>query len=174
MSARHHDVVSLLPAMLRYARSLTRDDTAAEDLVHDALVAALAADAGFDPARPLRPWLFGIVHNRFVSDLRRARVRSDHAAAAVVPAVADCAPQELAVALADADAAFGRLPAEQREVLHLIAVEGLSYQDTAEALAVPIGTVMSRLARARQRMREERPATAPSHLRVVRRERDQP
>jgi RNA polymerase sigma-70 factor, ECF subfamily len=144
---------ALLPALDRYARSLTRDPVAAEDLVQDTLAAALARRERYDPRRPLRQWLFAIMHNRFVDDRRREQVARSSIAGPVLPP--ELAGQELAAELTLVAAAVERLPLEQREALHLVVVEGMSYAEAAATLAVPIGTVMSRLARARARLREE-------------------
>ena len=152
MTDRRHDVVSLLPVLRRYARSLTRDDGAAQDLVHDALVSALENLGGFDQARPMQPWLLRIVHNIFVSGVRREQVRQAHAAVpAVVPA--DQPSPDAVLELEHIQRDVANLPVDQRAVLHLVVVEGLSYREAADALGIPTGTVMSRLARARRRLR---------------------
>lgn len=158
-----------LDAMRRYARALARDREDADDVVQDALVRAIERDATYDPRRNRRSWLLAIVHNVFVSGLRRRlaeRRRDDRFAEAQV---ADSeAAQEHHARLIDIARAFTALPEHQRAVLHLIAVEGLSYQACADVLGVPVGTVMSRLARARTALRErdERAATG-APLRIV-------
>lgn len=151
----HIDVVPHLPVLRRYARALTRDGVAADDLVQQALVQALQNSASFDRGRSLRTWLLAIVHNQFISDRRRAgseqRRLDDLAEAAPT---ADDGGQEQAVLLRQVAERFAALPEGQRAALHLIAVEGLGYREAAEALGVPIGTVMSRLSRARAALRE--------------------
>jgi RNA polymerase sigma-70 factor (ECF subfamily) len=155
-----HDVIAQLPTLQRYARSLTRNDSDADDLVQDALVRAYDRRHTFRLGGDLRAWLLSVLHNSFVSGHRSRR-----AEAARIKATGDLAPahaepaQEHAVELASVRAAFGDLPAEQRAALHLVAVEGLSYQEAAASLGVPIGTVMSRLSRARAALR----APAPAH-----------
>jgi RNA polymerase sigma-70 factor (ECF subfamily) len=168
------DVTPQLGPLLRYARALTRDAAEAEDLVQDTLVRALAKHRTYDPGRSLRAWLFSILHNTFVSQRRRrlAERRRDTAAARSAPL--EAAPeQEHAAELRQVQAAFGALPDAHRAVLHLVAVEGWSYQDAAQVLEVPVGTVMSRLSRARAGLRALLDSDAPPergarpHLRIV-------
>jgi RNA polymerase sigma-70 factor (ECF subfamily) len=129
-------VIEHIPAMLRYARSLTRDESAAEDLVHDALVQAYTRAGQYRPDRPLRTWLFAILHNRFVSDVRRMEVQKKHRASL-------------------ADAATMAQPPDQEARLRLSEVDrALSYQEAASVLSIPIGTLISRISRARTRLRE--------------------
>ncbi|MDQ0839955.1 sigma-70 family RNA polymerase sigma factor [Sphingomonas faeni] len=168
------DVLKLLPTLLRYARSLTHDEAAAEDLVHETLLIALAENGSYQAAHPLRQWLFAILHNRFISDLRRRKTRERHAqevADATDPVVAP--GQELSLALKQTEAGVRALPEDQRAALHLVVVEGLSYAEAASALDIPIGTLMSRISLARARLRNPQSAglsqgTVPS-LRVVKR-----
>ncbi|MGV6872865.1 sigma-70 family RNA polymerase sigma factor [Pseudochelatococcus sp. B33] len=176
------DVLDQLPALRRYALSLTRDATDAEDLVHDALLRAYEKQGGFRAERGLRQWLLSIVHNTFVDRWRSRRaerrrierltseMRGDPAALQHPP------EQDHALRLAQVRQAFMSLPEEQRAVLHLVTIEGLGYGEAAQALDVPVGTVMSRLARARAALRafEDRPVetlpatpTNVTHLRVV-------
>jgi len=150
-----HKVVGHLPALMRYARSLTRDATAAEDLVHDTLVAAYASSASFDRRQSLRVWLFAILRNHFISDRRKiaVRQRNQDDLETLAPTLAE-PPQEQALHLHQIAQAFAALPVEQREALHIVVVEGLSYHDAAAALGIPVGTLMSRIARARARLRQ--------------------
>ena len=156
--------------MRRYARALARDRQDADDVVQDALVRAIERDATYDPGRSRRRWLLAIVHNVFVSGLRRrmAERRRDDRFAEAEAAHCDAA-QEHHARLADIARGFAALPEHQRAVLHLTAVEGFSYQECADLLNVPVGTVMSRLARARAALRERdaREATEPAPLRIV-------
>lgn len=155
MKPADSDVVRLLPSLLRYALSLTRDEVAAEDLVHDTLILALAENSSYRAGAPLRQWLFAILHNRFISDIRREQTRERHAATLSDLSGSVAPPeQEVAVALTQTQAGLDALPAEQREALHLVVIEGLSYAQAAEAIGVPIGTLMSRIARARARLRD--------------------
>ncbi len=142
-----------LPAMRRFARSLTRDASTADDLVHDAVVRAIEQGARFRPEAELRPWLMAITHNLFIDGWRKDRRRA--AANAELMEGESAAPpsQETAAELSSALRAFDALPDEQKAVMHLVAIEGLSYAEAAQALDVPVGTVMSRLSRAREAMR---------------------
>lgn len=149
------DVAGEAPALRRYARSLTRDAAAADDLVQDTLMRAIEGQSSFRSDSRLRPWLLAILHNCFVSDRRRELMRHDverHAERLGQRSAA--AAQESMARLAWLETAVARLPEEQQAVLNLVAVHGFSYADAAMMMAVPIGTVMSRLSRARARLRE--------------------
>jgi RNA polymerase sigma factor (sigma-70 family) len=154
MGTPRFDIIGQLPALRRYARSLTRDATDAEDLVHDALLRAYDRRSTFRVgARPL-PWLLSILHSTFIDGLRSRRAakrREEGLAREVEDGYAPS--QEHAVRLGQVRKAFEMLPDDQRAALHLVAIEGLSYQDAAEALNVPVGTVMSRIGRARAALR---------------------
>lgn len=163
------DVVGQLGALRRYARALTRNDVDAEDLVQDALLRAYERRAGFRSGGNLRAWLLSILHNTFVDRIRRnraERLRDDEAADLAETTMA--APQEHAARLAQVRQHFMALPEEQRAAIHLVAIEGLSYGDAAEALGIPVGTLMSRLGRARAALREmENGPGRSGHLRIV-------
>ncbi len=165
------DIVGQLGSLRRYARSLTRDGTDAEDLVHDALVRAYERRGTFHAGGNLRAWLFSIAHNLFIDRMRSrrseaARVeQAGHLVDASMPA-----PQDHSVRLAEVRQAFLALPDEQRSALHLVAVEGLSYQQAADVVGVPLGTLMSRIGRARAALREMEegaPARVRPNLRIV-------
>src|SRR4051812_47379120 len=153
-NSQRMDVIGLLGPLRRYARTLTRDETHAEDLVQDTLVRAYERRSSFRPGGNLRGWLLSILHNTFI-DSRRRHVaefrRLEHAAALIDTAVPP--EQESRVRLQQIQAAFMDLPDEQRTALHLVAIEGMSYQEAADALKVPVGTLMSRLGRARATLR---------------------
>ncbi|MDQ8757543.1 sigma-70 family RNA polymerase sigma factor [Sphingosinicella sp. LHD-64] len=160
------DVEPHIAGLLRYARSLTRDPVAADDLVQEALLRAFERAESYDRSRPLRTWLFAILHNEFINAgrQRKAEERRDSALASARVDEVD-ADQELSAYLAQIARRFDGLPEPQRAVLHLVAVEGLGYRETAEALDIAIGTVMSRLSRARAALREaERPVAANLHV----------
>ncbi len=172
------DVIGQLGSMRRYARSLTRDAADAEDLVHDALVRAYERRETFRQGGSLRAWLLSVLHNSFID---RARSRRAEAARAVqAEHFAETRmepPQDHVVRLAQVREAFLDLPEEQRSALHLVAVEGFSYQEAASALGIPLGTLMSRIGRARASLRdmEDNAARQPKgRLRIVggRNERD--
>jgi RNA polymerase sigma-70 factor, ECF subfamily len=148
------DVEPHLGVMRRYALVLTRDADRAEDLVQEALLRAIAGAATWRAGQGLRPWLLSIVHNTHVSRRRRVQVEAAGAkelAATAVPAAP--ATQHQRVELGQTMAALQTLPEEQREAIVLVAIEGLSYKDAAEILGLPLGTLMSRLARARGTLR---------------------
>lgn len=153
-AGRDRDVVGQLDPLRRYALSLTRDRSEAEDLVQETLVKALERGEQLRSAPSLRAWLMSILHNRFVDGVRARRAETARYAdygLRIDPAVP--APQEGAARLADLRRAFMSLPADQRAALHLICVEGLSYEKAAALLSVPVGTLVSRLARGRARLR---------------------
>ncbi len=143
-----------IPRLRRYARALTRDPSAADDLVQDCLARALAKAHLWQEGTDLRAWLFTILHNQYVNTVRRS-VRegtvvevSDTEPSLVVPAV-----QTKRLELRDLERALAKLPAEQRQVLLLVGMEGLRYEEVAEILGVPVGTVRSRLSRGRDALR---------------------
>jgi len=151
---RRMDVIGLLGPLRRYARSLTRDETHAEDLVQDTLVRAYERRGSFRSGGNLRGWLLAILHNIFIDGRRRHMVEARRLEEA--SALADTAAlpeQDARIRLEQIKAAFLRLPDEQRAALHLVAIEGLPYQEAADALGIPLGTLMSRLGRARTALR---------------------
>ncbi len=164
------DVLSQLAALRRYARSLTREESDAEDLVHDTLVRAYEKRDSFAGERSLRVWLMSILHNVFVDGYRaRAAEKRRIAAAAELSEEAAPPPQEAQVRLGEVQRAFLALPEEQRAALHLVVVEGLGYAEAARALGIPPGTLMSRLSRARAALRagEDEAAGGRGHLKIV-------
>jgi RNA polymerase sigma-70 factor (ECF subfamily) len=145
-----------IPALRRYASSLLRSRENADDLVHDTLVRALDKLHTRRDDADVRAWLFTIMHNLFVSQMRRRRIRPDTEVldeTQEVPSGSHLA-QEDRLQWRDLLRALDRLPEEQRSVILLVSVEDLSYAQTAAVLGVPIGTVMSRLARGRERLRQ--------------------
>ncbi len=157
-----------LHVMRRYARSLTRDDQDADDVVQDALVRAIERQHTFQPKRNRRQWLLAIVHNVFISAKRRevAEARRDARFAETMVAHVD-ADQDHRVQLTQLAHAFAAMPDHHRSVLHLVAVEGMTYQEAAAVLDVPVGTVMSRLARARAALKDFQAKAVGPKLRVV-------
>ncbi|CAG2135084.1 RNA polymerase sigma factor [Cupriavidus plantarum] len=145
----------MLPRLWAFALRLTGDKHDAEDLVQRACVRALERADQLQPGTAALSWMFSIVHSVWINELRARTVRSRASMEwddQFVENVADPAgrtPEEQLMHGQIIDA-FKRLPEAQRAVMLLVAVEGLSYQETAEAIGVPIGTVMSRLSRARQ------------------------
>lgn len=165
---RQFDVVGQLASLRRYARSLVRNPEAAEDLVQDALVKAYEKRRTFKVGANLRSWLLSILHNTHV-DARRAdlaRKRRDDAAMLETD-IMQPASQEDAAELASIRRAFMALPEDQREALHLVAIEDLTYQEAADALGIPVGTLMSRVSRARARLRAGDDAGSRPFLKLV-------
>jgi RNA polymerase sigma-70 factor (ECF subfamily) len=148
------DVISLIEPLRRYARVLTRDASQAEDLVQDTLVRAYERRMTFHAGGNLRAWLLSVLHNMFIDQQRRqkAESRRSQGMAEITP-IAVAADQETRVRLQQIQQAFLSLPDEQRSALHLVTIEGLSYQEAATTLDIPIGTLMSRLGRARAALR---------------------
>ncbi|RZJ44456.1 MAG: sigma-70 family RNA polymerase sigma factor, partial [Brevundimonas sp.] len=109
-----------------------------------------------------RAWMFGIMHNHFIDGVRARGSRPEDSAGDDLPEIPQRASQSDGIEVRDLDRVLQRLPVEQREVLLLIAVEEMSYAEAATALGVPIGTVMSRLARGRDKLRQELQGRAPS------------
>ena len=143
-------LVSLLPRLRRFARALCGASDVAEDVLQTALERALRSAAAFDPARRLDSWMFKIIQNVWI-DNRNELARRRHVAIEEAELIG-VDPTDFLDARSDLQTvarAFSALPAEQRAVLTLGVIEGYSYRDTADTLAIPIGTVMSRLARAR-------------------------
>lgn len=164
------DLSQHLPRLRRYARALTGERFAADDLVQDTLERALSRFAQFRLGSKLDAWLLTIMHNLFINQIRRQAAQPPLDPiddAFVEPATP--ATQGDALGLRDLDRALAQLPAEQREVLLLVSLEELSYEETARVLSIPIGTVMSRLSRGRERLRAllAGEGTAAPHLKVV-------
>jgi RNA polymerase sigma factor (sigma-70 family) len=144
----------LIPALRRYARSLMKERSAGDDLVQDCLERAISRWYQRRPDGNARTWLFTILHNLAVNRLRQ---QSRHGQSIPIEDAADAvfavaASQEDGLHRRDIAAALDALPEEQRTVLLLISVEDLSYGEAARVLDIPIGTVMSRLSRARERL----------------------
>lgn len=155
-------IVEQLPGLRRYARALTGDAWAADDLVQDTLERASRKWLLWRSGSDLRAWLFTLMHNLYLNQRRGLlEVQALDAQALATLAGADGVACDVAI---DIDRCLQRLPAEQRAVLLLVTLEDMAYADVARVLGIPIGTVMSRLSRARRRMRElleQAPAHAP-------------
>src|SRR5215470_5567236 len=154
-------VEPLIPALRRYARALMRNPTAADDLVQDCLERALSR---WHQRREgnTRAWLFTILHNLAVNQFRQSAARGRHVTIDDTNEndFGQDAVQEQKLIYQDVLNKLARLPEDQRAVLLLIAVEDLSYAEAAKVLNIPIGTVMSRLSRARERLQQEIEGTA--------------
>jgi RNA polymerase sigma-70 factor (ECF subfamily) len=150
----------------RYAFALTGGQQEAEDLVQDTLVRAIAAAGSFRTGGNLRAWLFSIMHNAFVSGVRR-RPPPTVTLGEDAWAIADPPSQLVQLELRDVLSALGRLPEAQRAALSLIALEDFSYEQAAKVLDIPLGTLMSRLARGRETLRRIMSGDRPAPLQVV-------
>lgn len=163
MSQIMDEIEECVPALRRYARALTHDPDRADDLVQDCLERAIRKRGLWRPSGAVRSWVFRILLNVYRNDLRRARRSlapiSLDALPGHDPAGLDVQPGRLA--LAETARAMQALPAEQREVLLLVAVEEMSYAEAAAVLSIPAGTLMSRLARARATLRSLTDTGAP-------------
>lgn len=164
---QERDLLAEIPRLRRYARALTGDATRADDLVQDTLERALAKWLLWRPGK-LRNWLMTMMHNLFVNDVR-ARSALEYRDDDTLPELAVRAEQGDGLALRDLDRALLALTPEQREVLLLVGLEDLRYEEVARITGVPVGTVMSRLSRARTRLRTllSEGDRLPSHLKVV-------
>ncbi|MEO7742547.1 MAG: sigma-70 family RNA polymerase sigma factor [Usitatibacter sp.] len=156
-------IVPYIPNLRRYARALVGDRDGADDLVQDTLERAVRK---FHLWRPgdLRAWLFSVMHNVFVNQLKSRKiaphVEIDDTFAAPVPGATRSD-------IIDLERGLRTLAPEQREVLLLIALEDMSYADVSRALGIPMGTVMSRLSRGRERLRKAMNGDARGTLRMV-------
>jgi RNA polymerase sigma factor (sigma-70 family) len=164
-------LIEQLPGLRRYARALTGNSWAADDLVQDTLERACERWQLWSAGSDLRAWLFTLMHNLFIDGARRAlrqqgrRVDVDDVADELV------APRANPDHAIDLQRCLLRLPEEQREVLLLVTLQDLAYEEVARITGVPVGTVMSRLSRARTRLRElmDGPLTAPTTVTPLRR-----
>ena len=162
----------VIPRLRRYARALLHNEASADDLVQDCLERAISRWHQRRPGGDTRTWLFTILHNLAINRLKRTALRGSHVSVEDVneASLARAPSQESSIHEHDVLAALNRLPDDQRAVLLLVTIEELSYADTATALSIPLGTVMSRLSRGRARLRNEiegRTHSDASHLRIV-------
>ena len=158
-------IVPYIPNLRRYARALVGDRDGADDLVQDTLERAVRK---FHLWRPgdLRAWLFSIMHNVFVNQLKARKIKPEVEIDEAM--IAAHIPTANSVDVLDLQRALQCLAPEQREVLLLVGLEDMTYADVSTALGIPIGTVMSRLSRGRERLRRlMNGETTKSGLRVV-------
>jgi len=144
-------LVELIPRLRRYARALAGDRATADDLVQDTLERAWAKLHLYRRGTDLRAWLFTVMHNVHVNRVRATRPTDT--LEEEMPELAQRPAQGDALLVRDIGRAIARLPEEQRAVLLLVTLEDMSYEEVARTLGIPIGTVMSRLSRAREKMR---------------------
>jgi RNA polymerase sigma-70 factor, ECF subfamily len=154
MSDFHRRLEEQIPRLRRYARALTRDASRADDLVQDTLLRALSKQHLWQEGTNLRAWLFTLMHNQHVNDVRRSNrdggnVDVNEMASVLVANTDPTASRKLR----ELERGLGLLPLEQREAILLVGLEGLRYDEAAVIAGVPIGTVRSRLSRGREALR---------------------
>jgi RNA polymerase sigma-70 factor (ECF subfamily) len=152
LPSRQDAIAAEIPRLRRYARALIGDDGEADDLIQDTLERGIARIEQWREGDNPRKWLFSILHNLHGDGLRRRSRRPLHVGLENVGAAQPEPPADTGTGR-DLDKALQMLSREQREVVLLVGLEGLSYLEAAEVLQVPVGTVMSRLARGRERLR---------------------
>jgi len=161
-------VAAHIPHLRRYARALTGEPARADDLVQDTLERAWIKFHLWQPSLNIRPWLFSIMHNVHVNQVRAAARRDATVSLSDETMDLPTAPnQGDLLEVRDIAACLLQLPLEQREVLLLVSLEDLSYAEVSQVLDIPIGTVMSRLARGRTRLRALLDGSAQTALKVV-------
>ncbi len=160
-------LLACVPRLRRYARALVGDRAGADDLVQDTLERGWSRLAAWQNGSDMRAWLFSIMHNVRIDQVRRPSIPTETLNEETPMPTAHGSPSA-GLELRDMETALRALPDEQREILLLVALEEMSYDDIAQALKIPVGTVMSRLSRAREKLRanmEGRPYV--SQLKVV-------
>jgi RNA polymerase sigma-70 factor, ECF subfamily len=144
-----------IPRLRRYARALTRDPSRADDLVQSCLTRAIANAHLWQPGTDLRAWLFTILHNQHVNEVRRSVREGITVAVDEVAPILSIAPNVAgSLELRDLERAIAILPEEQRQVILLVGLEGMRYEEVAAILDIPVGTVRSRLSRGREMLRK--------------------
>jgi RNA polymerase sigma factor (sigma-70 family) len=146
------ELTACIPRLRRYARALVGELNAADDLVQDTVERGWSRIAEWRRDGEMRAWLFGIMHNLHVDQLRARRLQTT-ALDDEAPHPAQAVNHAAGLEIRDMQAALDLLPAEQREILLLVGLEGMTYDQVAGALGLPLGTVMSRLSRGRERLR---------------------
>ena len=166
-TAFRKQLLGTIPRLRRYARSLVFDASAADDLVQTTLERALAHWHQFDQRRDILVWTLSIAHNAFMDERRRDKRASWVDGDAVIDAL-PAVGNDLGLRL-DLLAALARLPVEQRQPLLLVTLDQLTYAECAEVLHIPVGTVMSRISRARAALRDLLDGRSPAATRGLRR-----
>lgn len=147
------EIADCVPALRRYARALTRDRDAGDDLVQDCLERAIRKRRLWRPTGPLQAWLFKLLLNLHRNELRGRRRAHLVPIDEMTAEISSPPEQPGRLALNETAEALERLSDEQRQVLLLVALEGFSYAEAANILGIPLGTLMSRLGRARATLR---------------------
>ena len=146
----------ILPALHRFALSLTRNEDKANDLVQDSVERALVKAEHFQPGTNLRSWIFTVCRRVFLNQIRKQKTRGVSVEISDAPQsfIAEAASQESVMAFNEMAESFEKLPLRDKVVLSLVVIEGMKYDEAAKVLNVPVGTVRSRLSRARKRLKE--------------------
>ena len=154
MTARVEDIIEQMPYLRMLARSKARDHALADDLVQDCLLRAIAKRDSFRTGTNLRAWLSTILTNLFINEMRR-RQRWDAAVDPdnIIPHLATPASQEHRHVMHEVSVGMSLMPSDQRDALRLVGMHGFSYEEASDELGVPVGTVKSRVSRARQALR---------------------
>ena len=147
----HDEMIAILPRLRVQALSLTRNRAAADDLVQDAVCNALAAQHSFTPGTNFSAWMHRILRNRFISDLRKKR-ETGNIEDVPASAMAGSGAHEERLVVKELAEAMHRLPADQREALVLVVMQGMSYDELAAATGCAVGTAKSRVFRARRQL----------------------
>lgn len=148
------ELIELLPSLRAFARSLAHNPAQADDLVQDTLVKALANVDRFEPGTNLRAWLFTILRNHYYSQLRKSKREVEDADGRLAARLAVRPEQDGSVDLEDFKVAFAQLQPDHREVLTLVGASGCSYEEAAEICGCAVGTIKSRVNRARRKLTE--------------------
>ncbi|WP_119462477.1 sigma-70 family RNA polymerase sigma factor [Rhodospirillaceae bacterium SYSU D60014] len=162
------ELTNHIVSLRRYALVLTRDRQDAEDLVQESLMRAIAAVDSWRRGSDLRAWLFRIMHNLHISNMRRLQVRGSHKQGGSSAEAAEEPSQMLRIEVRNVLAALAELPEAQRQAITLIAIEDLRYEEAAKILDIPMGTLMSRLARGREALRQSMDGRKTPTLHVIR------
>lgn len=153
-NALHQDIMIYLPKLRGFALMLTRDRALADDLVQEAIMRALSHAHQFEPGTNFKAWITTILRNSYFNEIRRRRRFSESALDAACPESVISGGQEERLDLRDFERAFKRLAASQREALLLIGASGFSYEDAAGVAGCSVGTMKSRVSRARVQLRK--------------------
>ena len=168
MVGPYREIEAEIPRLRRYARALTRDLIAADDLVQECLTRALSKLHLWQQGTDLRAWLFTILHNQYINHVRRtAREGTAIGLSEREPLLARAPQQGSRLELRDLERAIAKLPRTQRSVILLVGLEGMSYGEVATALGVPVGTIRSRLSRGREALRRLTGIVQPDEADIV-------
>lgn len=154
MNQVYSEIQNHIGDLKRYAHALTRNPTAAEDLVQEALARALSKSHLFRPGTDLRAWLFTILHNQHISDMRRRGANATTVDPDLLAQILSCRPdQDHGLILRAVEGALERLPEKQRSLINLMALDEMTYHQAAERTGLKVGTVKSRISRGRAKLR---------------------